>query len=150
MVPAMNAAPARTDFTWRPITLGQSDIVWTLYRRYCKRFGVKEGAPQGQEWLAIVEQSSGRIAGVIGVTFLPATSALEVTGLYVYPTRRGLAGMHATLEEIARLYDAGYLRVVCCHVLKGNKRMTRAIRAFFNGRGAAPVADLWAMGLEHT
>ena len=137
-------------YSWLPLSPNQSGVAFALYKRYCQRFGLPVGVLHGQAWLAIVEQESRKIAGVVGISFDPGTAALEVTGLYVYPNRRGLAALDATLGEIARLYDAGFVRLVCCHVLKGNKRMARAIRAHFNERGAEPKADLWVMGASKT
>jgi hypothetical protein len=134
-------------FAWLPLAKEQHEVARQLYDRYCERFALPRGGnPGGQYWLGIVEDGTNRLAGVLGVSLEPEVAALEVNGLYVYPTRRGIRALEATVKRIAELYDAGHLRFVCCHVLLANKKMERRVTAPFHERRGGVRAHLWAAG----
>lgn len=144
-------APAH-GFAWLPLAPEQHPLARDLYDRYCVRFGLPRGGnPGGKGWFGIVELDAdgapGKIGGVIGLGWDdPFDGALEVAGLYVYPTRRGVRAMEATVRRIAELYDGGYLRFICCHVLVENRRMAAMVERHFGARGGRIRASLWTAG----
>jgi hypothetical protein len=147
-----NLPTTTAGFSWLPMSISQYPIVKDLYDRYCKRFSLPPAdEPAAQTWLAIVERredgTNGRIGGIAGVNVDKAKGILEIAHLYVYPTRLGARAFHATIDEAARLYDAGDVKVVCCHVVMQNAKMDRIIAAKFTRRGARPIATLWALGV---
>jgi hypothetical protein len=143
-------APAH-GFAWLPLAKEQYPIAHRLYDRYCERFSLPRGGnPGGGLWFGIVELDEegkpGKLGGVLGVAFDQTTAALEIAGLYVYPTRRGVRAMEATVRRVAELYDQGHLRFVCCHVLVENTKMERRLAPAFESRNGRIRAHLWGAG----
>lgn len=117
-------------------------IVEALFERARVRYGLPEGIRPTGTWEAIVRD--GRIAGVLGSAW-PAPGVIEVTGLYVYPTRAAAPAVRATIQRIVDLYRSGRIKGVVFTVAHTNTKMQRLVERIGKPYGMGkPRALLYA------